>query len=138
MRIITLKGRPEEVIIEAHGNYTGVLFKENAFDGWTAQLTSKEGTTRDLKIYYAGPDFMYVRVPKGIHGPFTVKFVFKGILTDWLFTTLSLTTLLLTLDYSIFRGYLIINWVLGPIARRYKGWWKRLAHRMREWWYEGG
>ena len=128
--------RPEEVIIEAHGNSTGVLFKENAFEGWTAQLTTKEGITYDLKIYYAGPDFMYVRVPKGIHGPFTVRFVFKGAPIDWFFTTLSLTTLFLILDYSLFRGYLVTNRVLSPLARGFKAWWKRLARRIREWWYK--
>jgi len=128
--------RPEEVIIEAHGNCTGVLFKENAFDGWTAQLTSKEGITYELKIHQAGPDFMYVRVPKGIHGLFTVRFVFKGILIDWFFTTLSLTTLFFILDYSLFRGCLVTNRGLSPLARRIKERWKRLARHVREWWYK--
>ncbi len=128
--------RPEEVIIEAQGNCTGVLFKENAFDGWTAQLTSKEGITYEMKIHYAGPDFMYVRVPKGIDGPFTVRFVFKGALIDWFFTTLSLTTLFLILDYSLLKGYLVTNRVLSPLARGFRGWWRRLARRVREWWYK--
>jgi len=128
--------RPEEAIIEAHGNCTGVLFKENAFDGWTAQLTSKEGITYELKIHQAGPDFMYVRAPKGINGPFTVRFVFKGILIDWFFTTLSLTTLFLIVDYSLLRGYLVTNRMLSPLARGFKGRWKRLVNRLREWWYK--
>ncbi|MEM2936418.1 MAG: hypothetical protein QW231_04485 [Candidatus Bathyarchaeia archaeon] len=128
--------RPEEVIIETHGNCTGILFKENAFDGWTAQLATKEGKTYDLKIHQAGPDFMYVRVPKGIDGPFTVRFVFKGALIDWFFTTLSLTTLFLILDYSLLRGSLVTHRLLSPLARGFKGQWKHLARRVREWWYK--
>lgn len=108
--------RPEEAIIKGYENFKGILFKENAFEGWTAHLTSN-GAAQELKIYRAGPDFMYVRVPSGIKPPFTVKFRYVGPLMDWFFATLSLATIIVVLDYSLLRGFVITNRVLRPIAR---------------------
>ena len=124
--------RPEEAIIEGYENFKGILFKENAFEGWTAHLTSN-GAAQELKIYRAGPDFMYVRVPSGIKPPFTVKFRYVGPLMDWFFATLSLATIIVVLDYSLLRGFVITNRVLRPIARGLR---KRLVDRVRGWWYK--
>jgi len=125
--------RPEEAIVEGRVEFKGVLFKENAFDGWTALLTS-DGASHRLEIYHAGPDFMYVRIPKGVEAPFTVKFRYRGPLVDWFFAALSSATLLIVLDYSVFRGYIVISRVLRPIGRKIRKRLSGLSGRLRGWW----
>lgn len=126
---------PEEVIVEGHEEFKGILFKENAFDGWTALLKS-DGATHKLEVYHAGPDFMYVRVPNNIEAPFTIKFRYRGPLIDWFFAILSSATLLIVLDYSVFRGYILVNRVLRPIGRKIRKRLGELAGRPRGWWLE--
>jgi len=129
--------RPEEVIIEGHEEFKGVLFRENAFDGWTALLTYN-GATHKLEIYHAGPDFMYVRVPNDVKAPFTIKFRYRGPLIDWFFATLSSATLLMILDYSVFRGYVVVNRVLRPIGCKIRKRLSGLSGRLRGWWLKEG
>lgn len=114
-----------EVTVKGYSGFKGILFKENAFDGWTARLISNAAVHK-LKIYHAGPDFMYVRVPSGVEAPFTVRFNYVGLSVDWFFFALSSATLFVTLDYSLLRGRISVNRI-GKLS-------KRLTGRTRGWW----
>jgi len=100
--------RSGEVTVEGHSGFKGVLFKENAFGGWAARVTSNVAVHK-LKIYHAGPDFMYIRVPSGVEAPFTVRFSYVGLSVDWFFFALSSATLFVTLDYSLLKGRISVN-----------------------------
>jgi len=127
------RSRPEKVFVEGYSGFRGVLFRENAFDGWTAQLVSN-GVTRKLEIYHAGPDFMYVRVPSDIQAPFTIRFRYFGSFIDWFFAMLSSITLFIVLDFSLLKGRIVVNRALRPIARKFGKPLKQLVSRVREWW----
>ena len=61
-------------------SYSGVLFKENIFEDWSAYISDSR-SIRTLRIFEAGPGMMYVRIPKDIEYPATVTFEYhKSIL----------------------------------------------------------
>ena len=66
---------PERVEVQLDGPSKGVLYKEFYFGNWRAFLTEMNGKTYEVAIYKAGPDFMYVFVPRNASYP--VKAVFE-------------------------------------------------------------
>lgn len=105
----------------------GVLFKEQAYGGWSAKFKGEDGQTRNLKIYKAGPaipGFMYVPLgdlPKG-----EVTFEFTGSVVHKIIILVSIVSALIVLDVAVINGV-----VLGKFAkllhmrfrRRIHGWW---------------
>jgi len=80
---------PERFRVEVETPARGVLFKECWFPNWRAHLTDR-GTS--LKIYKAGPNFMYVRLTEG-SAPCTVEFRYTKSWVQWLGDLISLTSL---------------------------------------------
>jgi len=76
----------------------GVLFKESYFPNWHAYV---EG--RELKIYRAGPDFMYVALPKDTPYPIEVTFEYEKSNLEWISLGISLVTLLGLAAYALKR-----------------------------------
>ncbi|MBI2595321.1 hypothetical protein HYW46_01125 [Candidatus Daviesbacteria bacterium] len=107
----------------------GVLFKEQAYDGWNAVWT-ENGRNRDLKVYKAGPadpGFIFVRLPAG-SGTGKLIFSYNGSGNTWLVTLLSVTLFILILDEVIFGEKLLggaRRWIWRKFHHRLTGWWGR-------------
>lgn len=113
---------PRKRIVEANG-VKGVIFKEQAFDGWQADINGK-----NLKIYKTGPTspgFMYVRLPKEVNGQ--VKFTYVGALDAKIYSAISGSVILLILDYLLGGKILIplVRRVATPLRRRMSRWWEK-------------
>lgn len=116
--------RPEQVKISGN-NFSGVVFKEHFNSGWQAKINGQE-----VKIYQAGPDFMYVRVPKGLNGEIKVEFSYRGTIAAWFFFLLSMGTIGYIICFLVFRreiGYIAdksprFN-LLGPLNKKISSWW---------------
>ena len=67
---------PERDTVVLNSESHGVLFKEFSYVDWNAGIDTANGVHETLPIYQAGPDFMYVGIPKGITFPATVTFEF--------------------------------------------------------------
>lgn len=107
---------PESISVKGTG-FKGVLFKETAFGGWGAKAQTNRGST-DLTIYRAGPDFMYVPVPRSVSdagGLITVHLHYSGQVGDWALLAISLLTILLSLDYALVGGRVAVK-RLSPVA----------------------
>ncbi len=109
----------------------GILFKEQAFPGWSAVLNSN-GTSRNLKIYKAGPaipGFMYVSIPKDlVSASNTLRLNYTGSITSWLLILFSLIIIIFIKDEILIGGRLIgkfSRFLLRKGHNRIKGWWSK-------------
>jgi len=80
-----------------------VLFKENYFNRWHAYLTDVHGTTNNLNTYRAGPDFMYVSVPKDSVFPVKVT-LYEVNSIEWASYLVSLLTLISLVSYGLWSA----------------------------------
>lgn len=116
--------RPEQVKINGQ-NFSGVVFKEFFDPGWRAKVNGQSVT-----IYPAGPDFMYIRVPKGVKGDIKVEFFYRGTNTAWFIFLLWLGAVGYSVGYFIFGkglslGSIMKNLSLGFLTKRMKIWWSK-------------
>ena len=65
---------PQHLTVSVKSNARGILFRENYFPGWKAAI--QPDAFRELKIWRAGPDFMYARLPDNTRLPLKVSFEF--------------------------------------------------------------
>ncbi|MBI4318638.1 MAG: response regulator [Chloroflexi bacterium] len=106
----------EALTVSGQG-FKGVLFKENGYDGWEARVTSERGS-RNLKIYRAGPDLMYVPVAADDESErLSVEFRYNGQASDWLLLHVSILALLLSLDYVLLGGRVAVNRLAATVAK---------------------
>lgn len=113
---------PRERTIEVNGA-SGVVFKEQAFDGWEATFNGK-----GLKIYKTGPTspgFMYVRLPKEANG--VVQFSYNGAFDAKVYSLISVLTILFIFDYLLGGKVLIAlcRRLLVPFRRKIGKWWEK-------------
>ena len=105
----------------------GILFKEQAYDGWEAIIIKSDDKKRGkLDIFKAGPaypGFMYIPIPEGNN---EVKLSFGGSLQNKLLVSISIMIILFILDEVVLSGLL-----LGK-ARRFM--FKILSQRVGSWW----
>ena len=123
---------PGTVTVTGSG-FRGVLFKESALDGWVARTVKDRGSA-SLKIYAAGPDFMYVPVPTSEQsGQATVQLDFRGSPSDWVLFGIALGTILLSLDYVLFGGGIALARMARasrPMERPARRLWLQLSSRL--------
>lgn len=119
---------PERAEVEGK-DFNGVLFKENFYSGWSASLATPEGT-RPLRVYPAGPDLMYVRLPSKSPSLAKVTFSFGGPPFDWFLFALGPIFVLLGLDAAVLKGRLFLTRtgrlfsdILSGLVARYRRWW---------------
>lgn len=86
----TSVSRPQPNHIIVTGNFKGIYFKENFDTGWQAKSSNQT-----LRIYQAGPDFMYIPLPKSTTQRVDLRFV--GNFGHWTVFIISLLGLLSTL-----------------------------------------
>ncbi len=106
--------KPERIKVTGEG-FSGVLLKENFDSGWKARVNG-----RRVKVYPAGIDFMYVRVPESAKGQIKVEMVYWGNLLNWVVFLVSLSSLIISLKYVI-TGRVIGSFkAVGKV----RGWWE--------------
>ena len=106
----------------------GILFKEQAYNGWSARVLKESGASGEkLQIYKAGPTypgFIYVRLPKDEQ--ITVKFTFAGSVRDKILVWISFILAILIFEEVVFRGIF-----LGRLRRFL---WHHSKKRVSHWW----
>ncbi|MEK9178472.1 MAG: hypothetical protein AAB801_01680, partial [Patescibacteria group bacterium] len=112
--------KPEKIIITGN-KFTGVLFKETYDSGWKAKVNGKK-----IKVYQAGPDFMYLRVPKGLEDKIKVELLYRGSTIAWILFLLSLGTVMgslwyIIIGYKLKKGDRLIGRLRGNLAQ----WWEK-------------
>ncbi len=110
-------------------NSKGVLFKEQAYDGWSAKL-SLDGGSKNLKIYRAGPaypGFIYVRFPEQFQNQkVSVEFKYLGGKVTWMLSLISLIITIFIIDEIILRGK-----TLGKVTRIIRS---KASSHIKKWW----
>lgn len=91
---------PERVIVTINETCNGVLFKECYFENWHAFLADDGAGTQSLSIYRAGPDFMYIHIPKETTFPAEVVFEYKLSLIEKASYLTSISTLAFLVLYA--------------------------------------
>lgn len=103
--VIVNREKPEKITIEGN-NFSGVVFKENYLPGWKS-LVNVNGEKQNLKIYAAGPDLMYVPLPKELENkPVEVSLIYQGPWLYWLLFIVSILSLILVIIEIITNGFL--------------------------------
>lgn len=111
------RSRPESIKISAQ-NFSGVLFKENFYPGWKAFVGHER-----LKIYKAGPDFMYLKVPDKTG---EVRLSFVGSVMSWILFILTLATSISVLVFLIFGGQIFKRLIpTFGLDKKIKKWWNK-------------
>ena len=91
---------PEKVLVNIQQMAKGVLYKEFYFKDWRAYLEENGKRTRELQIYQAGPDFMYVAIPQNAMTPVSVAFEFTKLI-EYTGLALSAITIVALIMYAI-------------------------------------
>ncbi|MFQ6000821.1 MAG: 6-pyruvoyl-tetrahydropterin synthase-related protein, partial [Anaerolineae bacterium] len=89
---------PQKRVVNVLSPAKGVLFKESFFPNWHAYVAGREST-----IYRAGPDFIYLPLPKDTPYPIEVILEYKKSILEWISLGISLITLLGLAAYAIKR-----------------------------------
>jgi len=120
--------RPEKIEVKGRG-FSGVVFKENHWPGWVAKVSSS-GKEKRVPIFTAGPELMYISIPKDMReGEIRVFLNYQGNPSYWFAFFVSCFSILLTAGYLIFRNrflrfFSIFNFkVFGKIKKRAYSWW---------------
>jgi len=117
--------RSEKVTIQGK-KAKAVLFKESNYNGWKAKVVQGQNSQR-LKIYSAGTDFMYVKIPMEYQNDFTVEFTYQGTWLTWGFYIVSFITLVYIFDYSFFRkrifGLITFRKRKKKTLKKFSSWW---------------
>ncbi|MDP3888806.1 MAG: 6-pyruvoyl-tetrahydropterin synthase-related protein [bacterium] len=79
---------PQERILSLEGDARGVLFKENYFPNWHA-VAKTSNKKVGLKIYPAGPGFMFTYLPRGVK---EVTFVYRRSFFEKIADVISILT----------------------------------------------
>lgn len=107
----------------------GVLFKEQAYPGWTAKLENAS-TKSKLKVFKVGPaypGFIYVQLPEELQGQEAkVVFTYSGSSSGFVYMILAIIAVVLLAEEALLGGIII-----GRLRRII---WKRANVRINRWW----
>ena len=105
----------------------GILFKEQAYNGWHASFLS--GGTGSLKIYKAGPAYPgYMYIPLSGAGKSEIELSFGGSVSHKILLSISFIVSVLIFEEVAFRGFIlgrIRKWMWLHTRRRMGKWWER-------------
>ena len=105
----------------------GVLFKEQAYPGWSAWVSSDQ-YNKNLEIFKAGPaypGFMYVRLPDSEQKA-TVTLSYSGSITAWIVSVISAIIVLLIMEEILLKGAIL--------GRFYKSLFRKSLRHLKSWW----
>jgi len=119
---------PEEVTLTVDSEAKGVLFKESYFKNWYAHLTDANGQKHSLRIYEAGPGFMYVYIPNDVRFPIKVVFNYCWTWDEVVGYLISTMTLIALVMYAV-------GLPVDKPAKKMANKLEKQAKRVKEWWY---
>lgn len=93
---------PDRVVLDIYNasERSGLLFREAYFANWHAYLL-REGDVSGLRIYRAGPGFMYVHLPENLTYPVKVVLQYETSPTEWVGRTVSFAALCILVVYVL-------------------------------------
>lgn len=104
----------------------GILFKEQAYPGWSAKITSEDKKSKNLRIFKAGPTYPgYMYIPSS-DSTGEVKLAFSGSTADRIQFYISVIVVILLLDEVLLHGL-----ILGRFRRQI---FSKLTVRVGKWW----
>ena len=121
--------RPEKVSISTSEKINGILFKEQAYPGWKARLTSEGG--KPLSLYLTGPTypgFMYVPLENVSKFPAEVEFTYTGRPLYWFVAGINFLFVLLILDLVFLNGAIAgrkLGVLFIKVKRKISSWWEK-------------
>lgn len=105
----------------------GVLFKEQAYDGWHASVND-----RSEKIFKAGPaypGFMYVKLPdNNSTQKSTITFSYTGSLNSWIVFVVASIFVILIIEEVFLKGLILGRFYKSIFRKSYKHiktWWSK-------------
>lgn len=114
--------RPENIVFQTK-DASGIYFKENYHSGWQANI---EGTK--TKVYKAGLDFMYVKIPDNLKSQASGTLTFKGNITTRFLYYLSIGTLVFAIIFLFLQKLIIrfakitlvkLKWIFNLKFKKY-------------------
>jgi len=133
VKVEVIREKPEKIIVEGN-NFSGIVFKDNHLPGWKAWV-NVNGKKQDLKIYAAGPDLMYLPLPKELGDkPVKVNFVYQGPWLYWFLFFASISSFIfVTIEIispsflSKRLGFLRLGKIFDPEKhfKTIRGWWDK-------------
>ncbi|HKZ34522.1 MAG TPA: hypothetical protein VJ179_01470, partial [Patescibacteria group bacterium] len=121
---------PRKVQLQGE-NARGVLFREQLYRGWQAEVSVNGGSLTRTKIYPTGPTFpgfMYVPLPKEAQsGKYTVIFNYRGFSPWGWFYRFIIAVILLSVFDSVVLGNKLWN-------RRILAFWQKMRRKTGKWW----
>lgn len=114
----------EKVTLSSAAGARGVIFKEEAYKGWSAKANGKS-----VKVYKAGPTtpgFMYAVVNSS--GPIKVEFKYSGEITAYIIWVVSSLLILILADKIFINGFLIgkrFKFFSKGASKKVSGWWEK-------------
>lgn len=103
---------PEQTTVSIQGSARGVLFKESFFNRWHAYVGGRE-----VKVYPAGPGFMYAWLPESAGPAVSVVWRYEKSLVDWAGIALSGASLFAVLGWPLFWRRLGRERLQGLVGR---------------------
>jgi len=119
---------PEKVLVNIQQMAKGVLYKEFYFKDWRAYLEENGRRTKELQIYQAGPDFMYVAMPQNAMTPVSVVFEFTKLI-EYAGLALSVITIVVLIMYAI-------KLPVDEPAKYARRKLSMLIMKVKDWWYK--
>ena len=122
-----ISAQKRSIVVPA--NFRGVLFKEQNYPGWHADIRYGNNS-KALEIWTAGPaypGFMYISLPKeALNSESVVTFSYRGSPVAWFFSILSFIAIVYIVEGVVFRGIIIgrgTKWIFRSIKIRMQHWW---------------
>ena len=119
---------PEKVTVTIFSKAEGFLFKECYFENWNVYMDSNKGR-ETLRIYKAGPDFMYVRIPLDASFPIRITFEYAVSWDEVTGFATSTLTLIVLITYAI-------GLPVGEPAKRARRKLGMFTVKVKNWWYK--
>jgi len=119
---------PEKVTATIFSKAEGFLFKECYFEDWNAYMDSDKGRST-LRIYKAGPGFMYVHIPLDARFPVKITFEYAVSWDEMMGFGISTLTLIILVLY-------VIGLPVDEPAKRVRRKLGMFSVKVKNWWYK--
>lgn len=128
INFVSERPKSEKVIVSGQGA-SGVLFKENYYGGWAAEIAAGDFSQR-LKIYPAGVEMMYIPFPREIREKeFKLILAYRGKPENWFFLGVTVLGWFYVLD-SFLTHHKLTKKILSPLTNQLE----KFRGKTASWW----
>ena len=98
----TVRPNAETLVVDINSNSVrGILFKEHYAKNWISYLVDAKGKREYISLYQAGPDFMFISLPKESNYPLTITFEYELTWVEHSGYYMTLVTSLTLIAYGV-------------------------------------